>query len=472
MINIKIYGHNNYYGVADVLRLYSDEVKEDKEGGQVIGVSDLDVTIISEVIDDVVYTYVDGTPRNAPTNHLEQIDTRRDVKRSLYLLLNNVTGKDMPWGCLTGIRPTLVAKEENFSAQSLENKYMVREDKAKHAAVTATNEERILSWHGVDELNIYVGVPFCPSRCEYCSFISQDVLHHLDRLGMYKDALIHEIKAIAPKIRSKIASVYIGGGTPTVFNDQDFGELIDVVRSELVEEGYTEFTVEAGRPDTITEYKLQAMSEAGVGRICINPQTMRDETLTRLNRRHSVDDIIRTLDMARGKGIKNINMDLIAGLKYENSEDFLYSLNKVMELNPENITIHTLYKKRRAAMSRSEVLDKYSERGDVDKAVREGYKLLEEGKYIPYYLYRQKDTGHGLENTGFALSGSECYYNVAMMTDRRSVLSFGAGGVSKRIFDAGRLERCPCIKDAMGYIRQVDEMVERKLAFLEGSVFI
>lgn len=479
MISIVLKGHDYFYGISDIVRLFADEVREDRERGVVTGVCELEKTIVSELLGGKVYTYFEGTIRREDCvsciygeGTTEENGIRRAIKRSLYLILSELTGRDMPWGSLTGIRPTIVAREEDYDPEKLAGKYMVRGDKARLAVMTAREEDRILDSGSINKLNIYVGVPFCPSRCEYCSFISQDATSHIMRLSRYKDALIEEIRTVAPYIKSGISSVYIGGGTPTVFSSDDFGELIETVRDAFVGGKNVEFTVEAGRPDTITEEKMRYMAQAGVGRICINPQTMRDETLAALNRKHTSEDVTKCFHMAREYGIPQINMDLIAGLKYERAEDFLYSLNRVADMRPENITIHTLYKKRRAGMSRADVLDKANERGDIDEAVSEGYRLLMSLEYKPYYLYRQKDTGHGLENTGFALPGSECYYNVAMMSDCRNILSFGAGGMSKRIFDGGRLERCPCIKDVVGYIDKVREMAERKLAFMEGSDFV
>ena len=457
-------GHNNTYGISDVLRLFFSNVREDKENNEVTSEDAPDMTLISEIFEGKAYTYEEGRSRPEVSDGYV-IDPKRAVKKSFYQYMSDLTSTAYPWGCLTGIRPTIVAEEEHFDEKMLSDKYLVREDKARLACITGSNEKRILEDVPKEDMGLYIGIPFCPSRCEYCSFISADATKHLKILDKYEEALEKELSYIAENIGRKISMIYIGGGTPTVLSDKTFEKLIAKVTDTLSPSKEVEFTVEAGRPDTITSYKLDVMKEAGVGRICINPQTMRSETLAKLNRKHSAEDAVRVFEEARARGFDVINMDLIAGLKYERDEDFLYSLTRLLELRPENITIHTLYKKRRAFMGKDDVLDRSLTRGSVDDALKKGYEMLFEGGYIPYYLYRQKDTGHGLENTGFALSGKECRYNVAMMTDKRDIISVGAGGMSKRIFYGGRYERCPCTKDTHEYIRDPLKFASKKVLF-------
>ena len=452
MLKVILEGHDNYYGIADILRLFYDKVSEDHEGHVVTSPDGPNMTIISSS-EEALKDY-------------GSIPQKRAVKLSLYKKLSDLTGKTYPWGCLTGIRPTVVASEE-VSPQALTEKYLVRPDKAELAFTTAVKEKAVIERRPKEDINIYIGVPFCPSRCEYCSFISQDAVKHLGSLKRYRESLLEEIRSVAPFIKRNIASVYMGGGTPTVFEDGDFEDLILSISEILGIKDDNEFTVEAGRHDTITRRKLMTMKKAGADRVCINPQTTNDETLRKLNRLHGKKDTFRCFEMAREEGFEVINMDLIAGLKYEDDRDFTNSLKDVIGLGPENITIHTLYKKRRASITKQDVLDREGSRGEVDKALSEGYGMLSGSGYAPYYLYRQKDTGHGLENTGFALEGTECYYNVAMMGDRRDVLSFGAGGVSKRIFEGGRLERLNSIKDVTGYMDNVPLMAQRKISFFE-----
>ena len=470
MLQIYLKGHDNYYGIADVVRAFFGKTVEDRENGRVYCECAPDVTLTSVIEEGGISRCFsdDGKTDCKTTPVTDPVSVKREVKRSAYLAMVKVSGREIPWGCLTGIRPTLVAGEED-DPKELSDKYYVRPDKAELAVRTGRNEQRLLELVPPEDINIYVGIPFCPSRCEYCSFVSSDISHHMGRLPAYLDALEKEIKTVAPHLRRKVSTIYLGGGTPTVFDDDGFKRLMDIITDNIAITDNTEFTVEAGRPDTITEAKLRAMKDKGVKRICINPQTLNSGTLQKLNRRHTADDFRNVFRMAGETGFGIINTDLIAGLKYEDDTDFIDSVKGIAELRPANVTIHTLYKKRRAAISAEDVLTE--DDGRVDRAVSEGYRILEENGYIPYYMYRQKDTGHGLENTGFALPGTECLYNVAMMTDARDILSFGAGGMSKRVFgqegNKFRVERCPCIKDVIGYMNDAEEMAARKIDFFD-----
>lgn len=470
MLKVILKGHESFYGISDILRMFSGTVSEDREHSLVSAEDAHDITLVNTLEKNGrSFTEVQGSGKRYAFDG-PALEPGREVKRSLYIALSDITGTDLPWGCLSGIRPTLVASEEE-SAEDLTKKYLVREDKAALGFETSREEMRLLDLVPHDDLNIYVGVPFCPSRCSYCSFISQDISHHMGRIGEYEEALENEIKAIAPHIDRRISTLYMGGGTPTVFSDEQFAKLLDCMYANLKIGQGCEVTIEAGRPDTITEYKLDAMRSHGIGRICINPQTMRNETLAKLGRLHTSEDIVRVYEQAVERGFDVINMDLIAGLPHETGDDFVDSVSKLIKLGPGNITVHTLYKKRRAALSKETVLDRKETRGDIDAAVSEGYRLLYEAGYHPYYLYRQKDTGHGLENTGFAKGDTGCLYNVAMMSDARDILSFGAGGMSKRCFEQEgstskhRVERCPTVKDVLTYIRGSIEAAERKRAF-------
>ena len=468
MLEVKLKGHDKYYCVSDVVRLFYDDLCEDKDRGVVTAESgpDLVITCALEPDGRSVTSY-DGR-RFMPEG--EPLEAGREIRRSLYLALAEISGRTMPWGCLTGIRPTLVAYEEK-TPESLIGRYYVSPDKAELACRTAEEELRLTELIPENDLNIYVGIPFCPTRCSYCSFISQDISHHMNRLTSYEEALESEIRLLAPRISRRVSSIYVGGGTPTVLPEAEFRSLLDCMYSEIAIDGNCEVTIEAGRPDTITEDKLLAMREHGITRICINPQTMNSDTLARLNRKHTAEDIVRIYEMAKAMGFESINMDLIAGLPYETAEDFTKSLGRVIELDPANITIHTLYKKRRAELSKETVLDRTESRGSLADAVKGGYEMLYEAGYHPYYMYRQKDTGHGLENTGFAKGDTGCIYNVAMMTDMRDVLSFGAGSSSKRCFRQEgeeykrRVERCFTTKNAIEYIREYAKAAERKAEF-------
>ena len=468
MFEVILKGHDKYYGVSDVVRMFFGVPEEIRDKGMVIAREGPDMRIVNELLPDGrSVTYADD---KAYEYKGELIEPGREIKRSLYMALSDISSQKMPWGCLTGIRPTLVACEEE-DAGALEEKYFVRHDKAELAFDTSREEQRILSKVPEDSLCIYVGIPFCPSRCEYCSFVSSDISCHMDRLINYEAALEKEIRTVSSAVSRPVAALYVGGGTPTVLEEKEFASLLDCIYSNIKITSGCEVTIEAGRPDTITEGKLIAMREHGITRICINPQTMRSDTLLRLGRKHTAEDTVKVYQKAVEMGFGLINMDLIAGLPYENAEDHVESTKKVIELAPANITVHTLYKKRRARISREQVMDAGRIRGSLDECVAESYRLLREAGYHPYYMYRQKDTGHGLENTGFAKGDTGSIYNVAMMSDTRDVLSFGAGGMSKRCFSQEgemfkhRVERCPTIKDALVYIERVEEMAEKKIGF-------
>lgn len=468
MLKVHLEGHDKYYGITDVIRLWYDGAAEDKEAQMVVCPAGPDVEIYSILNPDGTSICKAGGKVYEPQKPI--LEPGREIKRSLYLAMRDIAGRDAAWGCLTGIRPTLVAMEEQ-SAEDLINKYYVRPDKARLAMETAAEEQRLLDLIDEDSLGIYVGIPFCPSRCSYCSFISEDITKHMDRLTNYEAALEKEIGLVAPRINRRISTLYMGGGTPTVLSDRDFASLIDCIFARLDLTYCKEITIEAGRPDTLTEYKLGVMREHGINRICINPQTMNSATLAKLNRRHTADDIRYWYGKASSMGFDVINMDLIAGLPHEMPEDFISSVRSLIELDPANITIHTLYKKRRASLTKEVVMDRADKRIGLDPALQEAYELLYEAGYHPYYMYRQKDTEKGLENTGFAKGDTGCLYNVAMMTDYRDVLSFGAGSSSKRCFKQDgpdskrRVERCSTIKDALGYIARYGEMADKKSVF-------
>ena len=352
MLEVILKGHDKYYGVSDVVRMFSGVPEELKDEGKVIVPEGPDAVLVNELLEDGRSVTYFGD--KAYEFKGELLEPGREIKRSLYMALSNISKKNLPWGCLTGIRPTLVACEEE-SPKALEEKYFVRPDKARLAFETSREEQRILSKVPEESLCIYVGIPFCPSRCEYCSFVSSDISCHMDRLVNYEAALEREIELISKQIKRPIASLYVGGGTPTVLEEREFASLLDSIYSNLKISSGAEVTVEAGRPDTITTGKLEAMRDHGITRICINPQTMRSETLLRLGRKHTAEDTVRVYSKACEMGFDLINMDLIAGLPYEEPEEHVESTKRLIELAPANITVHTLYKKRRAAMSRDTV---------------------------------------------------------------------------------------------------------------------
>ncbi len=485
MLTIRLQGHEHFYPLCDVVRLLTGVIPKVEDGEIHVDIEET-AGIVSCLSDRKAMTYIEdgfaelkeGRSRECDCEGdrtSEGLPVSREIKRQLYFLLCDALAKELPWGALTGIRPTQVAREVSCE-EDLSQIYGVRPDKAKLAFLTKVGEDEVLKESEPDSLHIYIGIPFCPSRCSYCSFVAQEAPRKTGLLPSYVDAVLKEIDLVLPKIDQKIETLYIGGGTPTVLDEELFEKFINGVFSHDAFRNLREVTVEAGRADTITEKKLQTLRKAGITRICINPQTLCDATLTRIGRHHSAADFIRAYTMARSMGFSVINTDLIAGLPGESAEEFCDSLKQIIDLEPENITVHSLSKKRRSDLSREEIVKfEAEELSKMETMLSFAFSALTEAGYAPYYLYKQKDTLGGHENVGYQKGDTSCIYNVAMMGDQRSVLSFGAGGMSKRVFhddasDAGqvRVERCSCIKDAIQYIQNVESMAGKKISFFES----
>lgn len=465
MPTVKLIGHDYEFPVSDVLRLFYGSCRR-------IGINELSageadhITIISCLSEGLVTTWIEEEDKSLYRSPAaDTVMPKREVKRQLYYLLSKLLNHSFPWGSLTGIRPTVVAREVH-SAQELSEKYFVREDKAVLAMETADNEDRILETALTDQLCVYIGIPFCKSRCSYCSFISQDAASQMQLLTPYSEAVLKEINTFFLDNPVKLSCLYVGGGTPTVFDDSTFRIFLQKTFAALHAGDIPEITVEAGRADTINEHKLHTMKDMGVHRICINPQTLSDKTLTLLGRSHTADDFYRAYDAARRIGFTTINTDLIAGLPEESEDDFIMSLDGILALEPENITIHTLYRKKKADMSQDiHMLKNQKEISKLDNMLLYANVRLKDTGYQPYYLYKQKDTLGGHENTGYTRPGHSCLYNVAMMSDQRPVLAFGAGSVSKYNSAGGRMERCPNVRDPHEYLNRTVEMAMRKRRF-------
>ncbi|MBP5491542.1 MAG: coproporphyrinogen dehydrogenase HemZ [Clostridiales bacterium] len=474
MLTIRCIGHTCFYQISDIVRLFTGIIPTEKDG---CILSDVPYSATIESISEgprVVTRLVEGFPELSPEDRsietVPELPVSREVKRQLYILLSKMLEVHYPWGSLTGIRPTQVAGEVE-KAEDLSRIYNVREDKAELAFLTHQEEERILSDSKEESLHIYIGIPFCPSRCAYCSFVAQEAPKKRDLLPSYVDAVLSELDLVLPNITHPIETLYIGGGTPTVLDEALFERFITGVFSHPELKDVKEVTVEAGRPDTITEAKLQTLRKAGITRICINPQTLCDATLLRVGRKHTAKDFEDAFQLARKMGFAVINTDLIAGLPKETPEEFCDSLSRIIELGPENITVHSLSKKRRSDLSREEIVMLQKEDlSKMEKMLTFASSVLSKAGYVPYYLYKQKDTLGGHENVGYQKGNTGCLYNVAMMGDKRSVLSFGAGGMSKRIFPSDgqvRIERCPCVKEPTQYIRSIEEIAQKKIRFFE-----
>ena len=404
--------------------------------------------------------------------HALRKENKDSIKYALYQLLVKLTGKNLPWGNLTGIRPAKLAMgmiesgmKNTEVAQEMREKYLVSPQKTALAITIANREREILK--DIDYENgysLYIGIPFCPSICLYCSFSSYPLKVWEKRTDEYVEALCKEVRETALMMKGKkLDTIYIGGGTPTTLLSHQIRKLLDTVGETFGFEGLAEFTVEAGRPDSITREKLEAIREYPVTRISVNPQTMNQETLEIIGRKHTVDQTKEAFHLARELGFDNINMDLIVGLPGEDIHMVERTLEQVRELAPDSITVHSLAVKRAARLNIFK--EKYQEMSFennqeiMDLTMKTAYEM----GMGPYYLYRQKNMKGNFENVGYAKVDKAGIYNILIMEEKQPIIALGAGGSSKLVFDHGkRIERVENVKDVSNYISRIDEMIERK----------
>lgn len=392
---------------------------------------------------------------------------RRLCKQTLYDLLREMTGVRPPWGSLTGVRPThlmLEALKEGLGTAAavgrLVAEFDVSPDRAALLAEIAAEQGK-LPPPGDEWMDVYIGIPFCTTRCAYCSFSSGEIGDG-SLVEPYMNALTREMRACAEILRDsgrKLRALYVGGGTPTALPQDGFERLM--AETAACFPGAMEYTVEAGRPDTLTREKLRAIRSAGIGRISINPQTMNDRTLEVIGRAHTAQQVRDAYALAREEAIPHINMDVIAGLPGENEKDFAHTMDEARKLRPESLTVHTLAIKRSSRMS----LEKHPlPDGEMTaRMVEAGRETARALGMVPYYLYKQKYMAGNLENTGYALPGHACLYNVDIMEETSHILAMGAGGISKRIFpEEGHIERAPNVSNIHDYLTRTDEMIQRK----------
>lgn len=390
-----------------------------------------------------------------------EIERKRYVKRfaklAVYKALSKALNKDLPWGSLTGIRPTKLAYSEIEKNGDFTDFFidMMKVSKEKTSLIKDIIKEQEGIYKKDDNnTDFFVFIPFCPSRCKYCSFISADIKSASKLVDKYVDTLIYEIENSKQYIKN-LRSIYIGGGTPVALSDEHLDKILCAI--DDINPG-VEFTVEAGRPDRITESNLKILKKHRVTRICINPQTFNDQTLERLKRNHTAKDVVDKFEMAKNDFI--INMDLIAGLEGESFDDFKKSLDTAVLLSPDNITVHTLCIKRGSALAEEKTrLDELGVTTMVDYA----RETLVRNGFNPYYLYRQKYMAGNLENVGYAKNNKACVYNVNVMEEISSTVACGANAISKRVFNGGeRIEREASPKDVKTYIDKIDLILQAK----------
>lgn len=390
----------------------------------------------------------------------------------LFKILSKITITTPPWGILTGVRPIKLMRNltkeigQKETRLYFKNKLLVSEEKTNLAYKISEEQREAISLSSPKSFSLYISIPFCPTRCSYCSFVSQSVEKSTELIPDYLELLKLEIEHtanIVKRLGLKLETVYIGGGTPTVLSAQELNELIVKIHSEFDMQSCREFTVEAGRPDTITKEKLSVLKGLKVTRISINPQTMNDYTLSFIGRCHTSAQVIDAFKLARKCGFGNINMDLIAGLPNENFENFKNTLEQIIKLDPESITIHTLALKRSSKLNLDGKQILFKETIETEKMLDFSLKILNDFKYKPYYLYRQSKMLGNLENIGYCKIGYKNLYNIYIMEEIHSIISCGAGGVTKlKNPYSNKIERIFNFKFAYEYRERFSEIINRK----------
>ncbi|MCR5669782.1 MAG: coproporphyrinogen dehydrogenase HemZ [Butyrivibrio sp.] len=408
------------------------------------------------------------------TDEISFIDVdkdKNDLKKGIYKELSAKTGKVLPWGDLTGIRPTRIAMnlidegmDDESIASYMKDTYLVSDEKTDLAIRIARREKDILK--DIDYENgysLYIGIPFCPTRCLYCSFTAYPIGAYSNLVDDYISCLEKEIDYVASDFAGRpIDTIYIGGGTPTTLLPHQMERLLDYVHTRLDTSRVKELTVESGRPDSIDSEKLSVMKKMGVTRISVNPQTMNDETLKIIGRMHTVSEFVDSYKLARQEGFDNINMDIILGLPGETGVHVQKTMDEIVKLRPDDLTVHSLAIKRGSRLAevlREKKIDVLQNTEEMMNIASAGAKQLE---LEPYYLYRQKNISGNFENTGYAKKGKAGIYNILINEEVQSIVALGTGTVTKRVFGGGRIERCDNVKDVALYMKDIDEMIERK----------
>ena len=467
-IKIKLNDMKYRYDVYQMFNIYFplDEIKFLDDGDYIVNILDNKV----EFINSDYYK---------ETEISENI--KEDIKRLVFSSLKDITKEEYPWGILVGIRPSKIAlkyleegKTEEEIIEIFKKKHLASEEKAKLCIEIAKTEVSFVN-NDSKNIAIYIGMAFCPTRCFYCSFAANPIMGNKKLVNPYLEALIYEIREMKKYIDERglnIETVYFGGGTPTAVNNEEFELIMQEAYDAFVKgKGLKEFTVECGRPDSITKEKLATMKKFNVTRISINPQTMNDETLKMIGRGHNSNDVIEKFNLARSMGFNDINMDMIIGLPEEGIKEVLHTKEEILKLHPDSLTVHGLSLKRASILYENFVLKK----GIQVKKQKELAQMYDESRILsrelglkPYYMYRQKNMVGNMENLGYSRKGAECIYNIQMIEDKQTIIALGADAVSKVVFlDEGRIERFANIKDVREYVNRIEEMVEGKKRLLD-----
>lgn len=468
-IKIKLNNMKYRYDVYQMFNIYFplDEIKFLDDGDYIVNILD----------GKIEFKY--GEYYNE-SKILENI--KEDIKKLVFSSLKDLTKEEYPWGILVGIRPSKIAlkyleegKTEEEIIRIFEIKHLASKKKAKLCIEIAKTEEKFVNKES-NSIAIYIGMAFCPTRCFYCSFAANPIVGNKKLVNPYLQALIKEISAMKKYVNDRklnIESVYFGGGTPTAVNNEEFEDVMKEVYEAFVKDkNLKEFTVECGRPDSITSEKLQTMKTYDVTRISINPQTMNDDTLKMIGRGHTSAQVIEKFNLARSMGFNDINMDMIIGLPGEGIKEVLHTKNEILKLKPDSLTVHGLSLKRASILYENFILKKgiqVKKQEELAQMYEESRILAQELGLHPYYMYRQKNMVGNMENLGYSRKGAECIYNIEMIEDKQTIIALGADAVSKVVFlDENRIERFANIKDIKEYCNRIDEMIQGKINLLDS----
>ena len=489
MIGVVLKGHDYKYEVSELIKLFTSDFRfiDERDCMMVIensifyhGDKVFSRTVYCENYEEIL-SNVDHRDLSGLDERARKKTIKETIKRSMFKILEQKFRSNVPWGILTGIRPVKIVhalldegKDEEYIKEKLKEDYYIKDDKIELALNIAKRERQFIYPIDENKVSLYVGIPFCPTRCYYCSFPANPVDKFGGKKPLYVEKLLQEARGVAELLRDnnkEIETLYIGGGTPTTLSPEEMDTLIKGLYKEFDLSKIKEFTVEAGRPDTINREILEVLKKHGVDRISINPQTMNDETLQKVGRKHSVNDIIECFQLARELGFDNINMDIILGLVDENLEMVENTLKQIEKLSPESLTVHTLAVKRTSKLK--ENIDDYelTQFDEMTKMIDLSMKYAKKMGLNPYYMYRQKHMLGNLENIGYAKEGYECIYNIQIMEERQSNIALGAGSITKFVYtDENRIERVENVKNLEQYIDRVDEMINRKYEEVQKNV--
>lgn len=475
-MNLYVKNHNFHFELENLTRLFFPNEK-------ITVIRDFSEPqppyIYTEVSDKIIISVNIGSFNKSETavKKLTDDDNELVSAQLLYKLLCDFTGLTQPWGILTGVRPVKLLRrlaEESSEEQAVkkfEKDFFVSNEKIALSRETEHNERKILELSKPESFSLYVGIPFCPSRCSYCSFVMASIERAEKLIEPYTKLLCEEIKQtaeIANKLGLRLETVYFGGGTPTTLSAEQLDTVLRTVNNSFDMSTCREFTVEAGRPDTIDIAKLFALKENKVDRISINPQTVNDEVLKTIGRKHTAQQFFDAFELARKCGFDNINTDLIAGLPTDTPESFKNSLDSIVRLNAECITVHTLCMKRASRLTTEGVTLDLQQARDAREMLAYTQNILGQNEYIPYYMYRQSRMVGNLENVGWSKRGFESLYNVYVMDETHTILACGSGGVTKlKRNNPDYLERIFNFKYPYEYIDRFDELIQRKSGIMQ-----